>query len=44
MIEENEKRKEELLQLLEQRIEKYLEPVRPNRKYPRKKDKKINIQ
>ena len=40
MIEENKKRKEELLNRFDERIEKYLEPIRPNRNYPRNKNKK----
>lgn len=40
LIEEDENLKEKLLDNLQDRIEKYLEPVRPGRKYPRNKDKK----
>lgn len=39
-IEENLERKKALIDKLEEKIEKYLEPVRPGRKYPRNKNKK----
>lgn len=40
LIEEDEEKKKALLDKLEEKIEKYLEPVRPGRKYPRNKNKK----
>lgn len=40
LIEEDKELKEKLLYKLEEKIEKYLEPIRPGRKYPRNKDKK----
>lgn len=39
-IEEDEEKKRALMDKLEEKIEKYLEPVRPGRKYPRNKNKK----
>lgn len=40
LIEEDMDLREKLMDKLEEKIEKYLEPVRPGRKYPRNKDKK----
>ena len=40
LIEEDMDLREKLMDKLEEKIEKYLEPVRPRRKYPRNKDKK----
>ena len=40
MIEEDENKKQQLLETLETSIKSYLVPIRRGRKYPRKKDKK----
>ncbi|MEG1647918.1 MAG: hypothetical protein RR325_04050, partial [Bacilli bacterium] len=40
MIEEDELKKNQMLDKLEERIEKYIIPVRKGRNYPRSKDKK----
>lgn len=40
LIEEDKEKKEQLMNTLSERIEKYLEPVRKGRSYPRNKDKK----
>lgn len=40
MIEEDERKKSQLMDTLSERIEKYLEPVRKGRSYPRNKNKK----
>ena len=40
LIEEDDNKKQELWNKLETKIEKYYEPIRPGRSYPRNKDKK----
>ena len=40
IIEENKHKQNRMFDLLEQKIEKYLIPIKKDRHYPRKKDKK----